>query len=190
MYRTTRILLASASPRRADLLRAAGIPFEIVTSGIDEAQNEGEPPEAYVVRVARDKAEAALRRKSGNPVLAADTVVVYEGIVLGKPADPGEARAMLERLSGRAHDVLTGVALRVNAREWTAVERTRVHFLPISADEIEWYVASEEPLDKAGAYAIQGLASRFVDRIEGSYSNVVGLPVATVYSLLRQARVL
>ncbi len=181
------LVLASTSPRRAELLRAAGIAFEVETAEIDEDPLPAELPEDYVRRVARDKATSVARRKSGNLVLAADTAVVVDGTILGKPSGQGEARRMLKRLSGRSHDVLTAVALLNGAREWTAVERTRVHFLPISTDEIESYVASEEPLDKAGAYAIQGLASRFIAGLEGSYTNVVGLPIATVCRLLRQA---
>ena len=181
------LVLASASPRRADLLRAAGIPFAIDAAEIDEDPLPGELAEPYVLRVARDKAAAVARRKSGNLVLAADTTVVVDGTILGKPTDESEARRMLECLAGRAHDVLTGVALRDGDREFTAVECTRVHFLPISTDEIDWYIASGEPCDKAGAYAIQGLASRFIGRLEGSYTNVVGLPIATVCALLRQA---
>ena len=184
------LILASSSPRRAELLRAAGIPFQVDAAEIEEDPLPGEAPDAYVLRVARDKADAVACRKSGSAVLAADTAVVVEGHILGKPADAGHARVMLEALSGRVHDVLTGVALRVGARELTAVDTTRVRFLPISAGEIDWYIASGEPQGKAGGYAVQGLASRFIDRLEGSYSNVVGLPIATVYRLLRQAQLL
>jgi septum formation protein len=184
------LVLASASPRRADLLRAAGIPFTVEVAEVDEAPHNGETAEAYVVRVARDKAAAVARRKSGTPVLAADTTVVADGIILGKPSDESEARTMLERLSGRVHQVLTGVALHLDDREWTALENTRVRFLPLGSDEIDWYIASGEPNGKAGAYGIQGLASRFIDRVEGSYTNVVGLPISTVCGLLRKARVL
>lgn len=186
----TPIVLASASPRRAELLRAAGIPFQVDADTIDEVPRPGEAPAEYVARMAREKAAAvAIRRKSGVPCLGADTVVVLDGVILGKPADDEEAARMLNRLSGRAHEVLTGVSLVVNGRELVAVERTEVRFLPITPDEIAWYIESGEPRDKAGAYAIQGLASRFIERIDGSYSNVVGLPVATVYGLLRQAGV-
>lgn len=182
-----RLILASASPRRADLLRAAGFDFDIVEADVDESVRLGESPEHYVLRVAHDKARAVARRKPGNPVLAADTAVVVDGVLLGKPADAAEARSMLERLSGRVHDVLTGVVLRVGERTYEEVVRTRVRFLPISTHEIGWYLDTGEPLDKAGAYAIQGRASRFVDWIEGSYANVVGLPVTTVCQLLREA---
>lgn len=184
-----RVILASASPRRAELLSAAGIPFDIHPADVDERPRPGETPAAYVSRVARDKALTVGCRFSGSAVLAADTAVVLDGYLLGKPVDDEEARTMLERLSGRTHDVLTGVAVALGERLVDAVEPTSVRFLPLSPEEIEWYVASGEPRGKAGAYAIQGLASRFVDRIEGSYSNVVGLPIATVWRLLRQAGV-
>jgi septum formation protein len=181
------LILASASPRRADLLRAAGIEFELEAAEIDEDPLPGESPDQYVLRVARDKAEAVACRKSGNLVLAADTTVVVGGSILGKPADDGEARAMLQRLSGREHLVMTGVVLRNGRREFAAVERTRVRFLPLDAEEIDRYIASGEPHDKAGAYAIQGGASRFIDQLDGSYTNVVGLPIGRVCSLLREA---
>jgi septum formation protein len=181
------IVLASASPRRAELLRAAGFAIEVVPAEVDEAPIPGEAPDAYVARVARDKASAVACRKPGSLILGADTAVVLDGEILGKPAGDEDARRMLERLSGRTHDVMTGVTLLLDGREFGAVQRTRVHFLPITADEIAWYIETGEPHDKAGAYAIQGLASRFVGRIEGSCSNVIGLPVATVYQLLREA---
>jgi septum formation protein len=181
------LILASASPRRADLLRAADIPFAVEMADVDETPRAAEAPDAYVLRVARDKAFTVDRRKPGNLVLAADTTVVVGGRILGKPSDDKDAWNMLKSLSGRVHDVLTGVVLRENGREWTAIARTEVRFLPLTDSEISWYIASGEPHDKAGAYAIQGRASRFIDRIDGSYSNVVGLPVATVCNLLRQA---
>lgn len=174
------VVLASASPRRADLLRAAGIPFEVIVADVDEALLSGEAPEAYVTRLARDKAAAVATRARGRRVLAADTAVVIDEHILGKPADAADARRMLGLLSGRTHQVMTGVCLDSEVRLAT----TAVEFAPLSPDEIDQYVASGEPMDKAGAYAIQGLASRFVTRIDGSYSNVVGLPVALVYQLL------
>lgn len=181
-----RLILASESPRRAELLSAAGFQFDVVPPGIDETPHPGEPPEVYVERAAREKAVQVECRESGTVVLAADTVVVVDGLLLGKPRDDEEAAAMLKRLSGRSHEVLTGVALRAVHEVLTAVERTAVHFLPLSDEEIAWYVASGEPRDKAGAYAVQGLASRFIHRVEGSYSNVVGLPVSTVYQMLKR----
>ncbi len=181
-----RLILASRSPRRAELLRAAGFDFDVVPADVDERIGPGESPEEYVVRVAALKAAVVGRRIPGRIVLGADTEVVLDGEVLGKPGDDEEAARMLRRLAGRTHLVLTGVVLRHGDREVREVASTRVRFLPLGESEIAWYVASGEPRDKAGAYAIQGLASRFVEWIEGSYSNVVGLPVATVYRLLRQ----
>lgn len=174
------LVLASASPRRAELLRAAGIAFEVIAADVDETPLANEPAADYVQRLAAEKARAVSPRAAGRPVLAADTVVVVDGAILGKPRDQEDARRMLGLLSGRVHSVLTGVALGDDVR----VASTSVEFAPLTAEEIAWYVASGEPGDKAGAYAIQGLASRFVTRIDGSYSNVVGLPVALVYEML------
>lgn len=186
-----RLILASASPRRAELLTSAGIPFDRDPAAVDEAPRDGEPAGDYVLRVAREKAAAVSVRhpatadeESTPPILAADTVVVVGGRLLGKPADDDEAREMLGLLGGRVHEVLTGVVLRTGGREVSDVVTTRVRFLALTAPEINWYVSTGEPRGKAGAYAIQGLASRFVDWIDGSWSNVVGLPVATVYRLL------
>jgi len=178
------LILASASPRRAELLSAARIPFRVQAVEVDEAPRPGEDPAVYVERVAIDKARTFGCRDSGTLILAADTTVVSKGRILGKPADDADAVRMLEMLSGREHEVLTGVALLQGTKVHTHVERSGVRFLQLSADEIAWYVATGEPRGKAGAYAIQGLASRFVEHIQGSYSNVVGLPVAQVYRLL------
>jgi nucleoside triphosphate pyrophosphatase len=182
------LILASASPRRADLLASAGFTFTVQSADIDEAPLTGESPEVYVVRVARAKAQAiaAQCRKSGTVVVGADTAVVCDGEILGKPADPADAIRMLKRLAGVVHDVFTGVTVVTDRQEVSEVVRTRVHVLPITIDEIRWYVETGEPDGKAGAYAIQGHAARFVDWIEGSWSNVVGLPVATVYQLLKK----
>ncbi len=182
-----RLILASASPRRAELLRAAGFSFETVVTDVDERPSGDESPSIYVRRLAAEKSAAALAiiKDPDAIILGADTTVVVDGDILAKPADEVESAAMLRRLSGRAHDVLTGVSLRRGAFEVGRVESTRVHVVPLRSDEIAWYVASGEGRDKAGAYAIQGLASRFVQRIDGSYSNVVGLPVACVVELLR-----
>jgi septum formation protein len=178
-----RLILASASPRRAELLRAAGIEFDVRPAAVDESILPGESPERYVRRVAEAKADAVF--EPGVPaVLSADTVVVIGGRILGKPDDVQEATAMLRLLSGQTHEVVTGVCLVSGGHgQVTRVDRTRVEFAPLTERELDWYVASGEPMDKAGAYAIQGRASRFVRRIEGSYSNVVGLPVALVYEL-------
>jgi septum formation protein len=199
------IVLASASPRRAELLTAAGIPFQVRAADVDERLEPGEDPERYVRRVAADKARTVAAAVPGQAVLAADTVVLVEGQVLGKPRDAEDAKRMLRLLSGRTHQVLTAVTLindggfdfrggggKLNPGSSmdTEVAVTSVEFAPLDAREIDWYVATGEPADKAGAYAIQGLASRFVTRIDGSYSNVVGLPVALVYRLCTQAGLL
>lgn len=196
-----KLILASASPRRAELLRAAGYQFDTLAVDLDERLKAGETPEAYVARLAREKSAAAMQRYAARAqqachgpdrdalhdivVLGADTTVVVDGEILGKPADDGDAAAMLRKLSGRAHEVLTGISLRTSSGEWGRVEQTRVYMTELSADDIAWYVASGEGRDKAGGYAVQGLASRFIPRLDGSYSNVVGLPVATVEVALR-----
>jgi septum formation protein len=210
-----RLILASASPRRAELLRAAGFEFETIVTDIDESVRPGESPSMYVRRLSSEKSAAAQAAivarpfKGGDPggperpapqhqtspppdasgdaiVVAADTAVVVANEILGKPRDDRDAAAMLRRLSGRAHEVLTGVSVRRGAVELKRVETTYVRFAELSDEEVKWYVASGEGRDKAGAYAIQGLASRFIPRIDGSYSNVVGLPVACVHELLRE----
>lgn len=202
-----RLVLASASPRRAELLRAAGFEFDIRAADVDERAHDREAPAALVRRLAAEKSAAAMAAvcaaeaavvaggcaagdgpgrhgASGIVVLGADTVVVVDGDILGKPRDDADAATMLRRLSGRRHDVLTGVSVRTLTDEADLVETTAVEFSPLSAAEIAWYVASGEGRDKAGAYAIQGLAARFIPRIDGSYSNVVGLPLAAVARLL------
>jgi septum formation protein len=179
-----RLVLASASPRRAELLRAAGYEFVAVPADVDEACRSGEAPEAYVRRLAEAKAAAVAEPAGDAVVIGADTTVVLDGEMLGKPRDDEEAAAILRRLSGRAHDVLTGVSVRRGGAALTDIGRARVTFVRMSADEIAWYVASGEPGDKAGAYGIQGLGSRFVERVEGSYTAVVGLPVDLVQRLL------
>lgn len=185
-----RVILASASPRRAELLRAAGVDFETVMTDVDEAIRPGETPSAYVRRLASEKSAAAMDRV-GAPeavILGADTAVVVDGDILGKPRDDPDAAAMLRRLSGRRHEVMTGISLRGTVFELVRVERTAVFVAPLSEDEVAWYVASGEGRDKAGAYAIQGLASRFIARIEGSYTNVVGLPVESAIRMLTEFR--
>ncbi len=185
-----RLVLASASPRRADLLRAAGFRFETVVTEVDERARPHETPFAYVRRLAAEKSSAAMKlhpaSDEGIVVLGADTAVVLDGEILGKPGDDHHAAALLGRLSGRRHEVLTGVSLRRGVFEIGGVETTGVYFARLSDQDVAWYVASGEGRDKAGAYAIQGLASRFIPRIEGSYSNVVGLPIACVRTLLRE----
>ena len=183
------LILASASPRRAELLTSAGFAFEVQPGDVDETPLDGEDPRGYALRVARDKASVvrARCRKSGSCVLGADTVVVADGLMLGKPVDGPDAKRMLKLLSGAVHEVHTGVVVLSDRGEFTDIATTRVHLLPLSDWEIDWYIASGEPEGKAGAYAIQGRAARFIDRIEGSWSNVVGLPISTVYELLNQA---
>lgn len=168
------------------MLAAAGFSFDVLAADIDESVRSGEEPAAYVERLAIEKARAVLALRPEAVVLGADTTVTIDGLILGKPADAREATDMLKRLRGRVHDVFTGVALVEAGGGQSAVERTRVWFDPVTDEDISWYVATGEPVDRAGAYAIQGLASRFIPRIDGSYSNVVGLPVALVSSILRK----
>ncbi len=186
------LILASASPRRADLLREAGIDVEIQPANVDEAVEAGEPPETYVRRVAEAKGRVISEGAPGRHVLAADTAVVVEGEILGKPVSPDDAARMLRMLSGRSHQVISGVCLMKNGRPAveTEVAVTLVEFAALSPAEIAWYVASGESMDKAGGYGIQGLASRFVTRIAGSYTNVVGLPIAVVYRMCTKAGLL
>ena len=179
------LVLASRSPRRAALLTSAGYEFEIAPANIDERLLDGETPAAHVRRLARDKAARVVRDHPESIVLGADTVVVIDDVMLGKPVDAADAADMLRRLSGRTHEVLTGVALYTSNDQRCDAESTRVTLRELTAGEISWYVGSREPEGKAGAYAIQGRASRFVTRIEGSYANVVGLPVSLIDRLLR-----
>ena len=215
-----RLVLASRSPRRAELLRAAGFTFDTVVTSVDERTRAGESPALYVRRLAAEKSAAghaayamfafpsaalrASRRTFDGPakaghyvpddvpddvvILGADTTVVVDGAILGKPRDAADAARMLRQLSGRRHEVMTGLSLRRGAFEVGRVETSAVFFSLLSDDDVTWYVASGEGRDKAGAYAIQGLASRFITRIEGSYTNVVGLPVACLVELLTEIR--
>ena len=181
-----RILLASRSPRRADLLSSAGYTYDVMPGDVDETVHPGETPGNYVARMARAKAAVVAETHPERFVLSADTVVVIDGAILGKPLNAVHAQVMLEQLSGRIHDVLTGVTVSHGQSVVTEVERTRVRIRKLTANEITAYVASGEFQDKAGGYAIQGLGSRFIDHIEGSYSNVVGLPIALVDYLLHK----
>ena len=181
------LILASASPRRAELLRNAGIRFTIDPAHVPEQPTIGERPIDYAQRLARDKALAVFARHPDDAILGADTVVVMDEHLLEKPADADDAVRMLRLLSGRTHEVITGVCLVMTGFERTEAEITRVTFSEISDQEIAAYVRSGEPMDKAGAYGIQGTASRWAMSIEGCYFNVVGLPVSRVYRLLRQA---
>jgi septum formation protein len=180
-----RLVLASGSPRRAEILRAVGWPFEVQAADVDETFGAGERPARYVERLAREKAESIARARLFGLVLGADTTVVADGRVLAKPDDEADARRMLRLLSGRTHEVLTGVALvrAEDSRAEVAHARTRVRFREMSDAEIDWYVRTGEPADKAGAYAVQGRAALFIEGLEGDYWNVVGLPVRLVYEL-------
>jgi septum formation protein len=180
------LILASQSPRRREILRNAGIAFEARPSGIEEEREAGEAAAGYAERLARDKA-AAVEAMVGEWVLAADTIVVCGEVVLEKPASQQDAIRMLRMLSGRWHEVMTGVCVRQGNRSWSEVEVTRVRFVEMSDAEMAEYAESGEPMDKAGGYAIQGLASKFIDRVEGCYFNVVGLPVSRVVRMLREA---
>jgi len=182
------LILASKSPRREELLRRAGFSFETRASHVDEIRHAGETAEEFTCRIAGDKARAvAAFAQPGDLVLGADTVVVVDGQILGKPASSDDAERMLGQLAGRTHRVITGVCLIVGPDRVEALksEVTLVTFAPLDEQEIRDYVQSGEPMDKAGAYAIQGLASKFVTRIEGSYSNVVGLPIHLVNEILK-----
>jgi septum formation protein len=189
------LVLASASPRRQELLRNAGIAFQARPTNIPEIPQNGEPPRAFAERMAREKALAVFHERPNDIVLGADTIVIVDGQILGKPSDAADAVRMLRLLSGRTHQVITGVCLlgppqlrtaSQGSFEETCSEITLVTMDALSDDDIRAYVATAEPMDKAGAYAIQGVASRWVSRIEGDYFNVVGLPVSLVYRMLRE----
>jgi septum formation protein len=181
------LILASASPRRRELLAQAGFSFEVVPADVPEVRKLGEDPIRFVTRLAREKAEAVAASRSITPdtiVLGADTIVVVDEEVLGKPQDAADAARMLRLLSGQTHQVITGVCLAKGRERQRAAEVTFVRFATLSDEEIDAYVATGEPLDKAGAYAIQGRAGRWVPRIHGCYFNVVGLPLALVSSMI------
>jgi septum formation protein len=184
-----KLILASASPRRAEILREAAIPFTVLSSAVDETPFPGESAQDHVLRLSIAKAELVAARAVGPAiVIAADTVVTIEGRILGKPRSSDDARHMLQTLSGRTHSVITGVALirLPDAEQRTFVESTLVHFDRLSEEELNRYLATDEPYDKAGAYAIQGRAGRFIPRIEGCYFNVVGLPLARLQHALSE----
>lgn len=186
---TTKLILASASPRRAEILHNAGYAFAVVSSAIDETPIPGESAEAMVARLADAKAELVAARSVGPAiVIAADTAVLIGTQILGKPRTTEDARQMLQSLSGMTHSVITGVSLvrLPDVERRSFVESTQVHFATLSAEEIEEYLATGEPFDKAGGYAIQGRAGRFIPRIEGCYFNVVGLPLARLGRELRE----
>ena len=183
-----KLVLASRSPRRAEILQAVGWPFEAITAGVDETLLAGEDALSYVKRLAKTKAEAVAAQVKEGLVLGADTTVVVDGQILGQPGDRETARRMLRLLSGKWHEVITGVALVRAETNRSIVDHviTKVRFSTMSEAEIEWYAESDEPLDKAGAYAIQGLASLFVEEVDGEYFNIVGLPIRKVYELSKQ----
>ena len=184
----TKFILASASPRRVEIMTTLGLDFEAAAPDIVEEQLDGEAPADFVVRSARAKVDAVASRVESGIVVGADTVVVIDGRPLGKPASPDDAREMLRLLSGRWHAVMTGVAVRdvEGAREVAEHDKTLVRFRELTDDEIDAYVATEEPLDKAGAYAIQGRGMLFVEEIAGNYQNVVGLPAPLLQRLARR----
>jgi septum formation protein len=179
-----KLLLASSSPRRSEILRLVGWPFETVAVEVDESLRNGEAPAEYVERLALAKARDAATRHANELILAADTTVVIDKQILAKPGDAEEARQMLRALQGRWHQVLTGVALVINESSQVAHEVTEVRFASMSEAEIAWYASIAEPMDKAGAYAIQGQGARFIKEIRGDYFNVMGLPVRLLYELI------
>ena len=184
-----KLVLASSSPRRTEILERAGWPHEVIVAGIDETLLLHEDAATYVQRLAKSKAETVASRLDHGLVLGADTTVVVGDEILGQPVDAGDARRMLELLNAKWHEVLTGVAVvRVGAESRVAYETTRVRFAEMSDAEIDWYIASGEPFGKAGAYAIQGKASLFIEEIEGDYFNIMGLPIRLVYELAADRR--
>ena len=184
-----KLILASGSPRRRELLTAAGWEFEAITAGIDESVFAGEDPATYVQRLAKSKAEAVAVKLDHGLVLGADTTVVVENQILGQPVDDDDAKRMLQLLNGKWHEVLTGVAVvRVGGDIRVDYETTRVRFAEMSESEIDWYIASGEPVGKAGAYGIQGKAALFIEEIEGDYFNIMGLPIRLVYELAADFR--
>ena len=180
------LIRASQSPRRKEILQSAGIPFQVRIADVDESALSGEAPMSYVRRLAASKA-MAVPRESGEMILAADTTVVAEGEILGKPENDEDAKRMLRKLSGKAHEVLTGICLFSGSKLQIDAESTTVYFASLSEEEIEQYLASGEHRDKAGAYGIQGRAAKFIQRVEGCYFNVVGLPISLVYRHLKAA---
>jgi septum formation protein len=184
-----KFILASASPRRRELLESIGLPFDVLPSAIPEVRAEGESPEEYVARLSREKANALGEQHPSRWVIAADTTVLLDDQLLEKPLDRVDAARMLGTIAGRTHTVYTGVTLLNVERAYhdTRVAESEVRMLPLSDSDIEWYVATGEPLDKAGAYAVQGMGAMFIDSIHGSYTNVVGLPLALLFQMLQKA---
>jgi septum formation protein len=185
----TRFILASSSPRRRELLASIGLTFDVIPSHVPEIRGEHESPEEYVARLSRQKAAAIAGGHPSDWVIAADTTVLLGEELLEKPLDKADARRMLATIAGRTHIVYTGVTLQNVSQGWleTRIAESEVRMLPLSSEDIAWYVETGEPLDKAGAYAVQGIGAMFIDSIHGSYSNVVGLPLATLFQMLRKA---
>lgn len=185
----TKFILASASPRRRELLASIGLEFDVLPSHVPEVHQDGEAPEEYVARLSRDKAHALASEHPSRWVIAADTTVLLGDELLEKPVDAEDAKRMLATIAGQTHIVYSGITLENAERDYrdTRVAESEVRMLPLSPRDIEWYVATGEPLDKAGAYAVQGIGSMFIESIHGSYTNVVGLPLATLFQMLRRA---
>ena len=188
MIELPKLVLASGSPRRAEIMRSVGWDFEKDVPDIDESERAGEPPEDYVQRLAKEKAELIASRHPGEIVLGADTTVVINGEIIGKPVDEEDARRMVRMLSGNWHEVLTGVALVSSGSTDVGLQRTRVKFASMTDGEVEFLVKRGDPLDKAGAYAVQAQAALFIESIQGDYWNVVGLPISLVYRMIVEAR--
>ena len=184
-----RFILASQSPRRRELLASIGLEFDVMPSDIPEVHQPGESPEEYVARLSRDKAAAIAANHPDAWIIAADTTVLLGEELLEKPADDDDAKRMLATIAGKTHIVYSGVTLQNVARGWrdTRVAESEVRMLPLDERDIAWYVSTGEPLDKAGAYAVQGIGAMFIDSIHGSYTNVVGLPLALLFQMLRRA---
>ena len=184
-----KFILASSSPRRRELLTSIGMDFDVIPSNIPEEREQGEAPEEYVARLSREKAEAIAAKHADRWVIAADTTVLLGEELLEKPVDAADAARMLATIAGRTHIVYTGITLQNAASSYreTRVAESEVRMLPLTAEDIDWYVRTGEPLDKAGAYAVQGIGAMFIDSIHGSYTNVVGLPLALLFQMLRKA---
>ena len=185
MIKLPKLVLASGSPRRSEIMNSVGWEFTKDVPDIDESERDGENAETYVQRLAKEKAEAVTASHPGEIVLAADTTVVLDGRIIGKPTDLLDARRMLEMLAGNWHEVLTGIAVMTNGTSKVGMQRTRVKFAPMNDAELDFLVALGDPLDKAGAYAVQAQAALFIEGIEGDYWNVVGLPISLVYEMVR-----
>lgn len=186
MIKLPKLILASGSPRRSEILSSVGWEFTKHVADIDETEGEGELPADYVVRLAREKAEAVAVNYPGETVLGADTTVVIDNQIIGKPLDIDDSKRMLSMLSGKWHEVLTGVAVVENGKTRSGIQGTRVKFAPMTEAEVTFLAENGDPLDKAGAYAVQAQAALFIEGIEGDYWNVVGLPISLVYSLMKK----